>query len=133
MSSNKMALDLIPESFNFLENLFKKIAIFHGKVEFSKIKGKICNVLIEAAISNGLIVVKLKLDLKYRAHLYFEPVHLHIIYQALAFLKFHNEFYEDISIAKDLSREEMFRFSDIAEIQEQNESVTEKTFRLGRK
>ena len=63
MSINKMTLDPIPESFNFKENLFKKIAIFHGKVEFSKIKGNICNVLIEAAISNGLIVVKLKLDL----------------------------------------------------------------------
>ena len=56
--------------------MFKKIAIMHGKVEFSKIKGSICNVLIETAnvcnilsrpaVSNGLILVKLKSDLKYR-------------------------------------------------------------------
>ena len=55
--------------------LFKKIAIMHGKGEFSNIKGsicnniaaepaKICNILPRPAISNGLIVVKLKRDLK---------------------------------------------------------------------
>ena len=47
----------------------------HGKGEFSNIKGsicnniavepaKICNILPRPAISNGLIVVKLKRDLK---------------------------------------------------------------------
>ena len=49
--------------------MFKKIAIMHGKGEFSKIKENICNTVIEAAnicnilprplVSNGLIVVKL--------------------------------------------------------------------------
>ena len=48
----------------------------HGKGEFAKIKGSIRNILIETANicnnlpipadSNGLIVVKLKGDLKYR-------------------------------------------------------------------
>ena len=42
------------------------------------------------------------------------------------YLKSHNKFYEDISIAKGLSSEEMFRFSDILEIQGENESITEK-------
>ena len=54
--------------------LFKKIAMMHGKGEFSKIKGSICNIPIETAnvcniyprpaVPNGLILVKLKRDLK---------------------------------------------------------------------
>ena len=65
----------------------------HGKGEFSKIKGSICtlpietanvcNILPKLAVSNGLILVKLKRGLKYRGHVYFEPVLPHIIYQAL--------------------------------------------------
>ena len=61
----------------------------HGKGEFSKIKGSICNVPIETAnvcnilprpaVANGLILVKLKRDLKYRGHVYFEPVRPHIV------------------------------------------------------
>ena len=53
----------------------------HGKGEFSKIKESICNIPVEVAnvcnflprtsVSNGLIVVKLKRDLKYRGHVYF--------------------------------------------------------------
>ena len=62
----------------------------NGKSEFSKIKGSICNTYIEAAnicnilprpaVSNGLIMVKLKRGLKYRGHVYFEPVHPHTVY-----------------------------------------------------
>ena len=74
---NKMVLDPIPDELNHLKRsekvllstriFFKKIAIMHGKSEFSKIKGSICNIPIEAAnscnvlskpaVSNGLIVV----------------------------------------------------------------------------
>ena len=64
----------------------------HGKGEFAKIKCSICNIPIEIANicnilprpsdSNGLIVVKLKRDLKYRGYVYFEPVCPNIIYQA---------------------------------------------------
>ena len=53
----------------------------HGKQEFAKIKSSIynipieavniCNILPRPADSNGLIVVKLKQDLKYRVHVYF--------------------------------------------------------------
>ena len=69
--------------------LFKKIAIMHGKGEFFKIKriiynipieaGNLCNILRRSAVSNGLIVVKLKRDLKYRGYVYFEPVRPHIV------------------------------------------------------
>ena len=62
--------------------MFKEIAIMHEKGEFCKINGSICNIPIEAANmyntlsrpagSNGLIVVKLKSDLKYRVYVYFE-------------------------------------------------------------
>ena len=68
-------------------------------------------------------MVKLKCDLKYRGHGYFEPVRPNIIiYQALAYLKSHNKFYEDISITKGLSSEDMSNISDINEIQEETES-----------
>ena len=45
---------------------------------------------------------------------------------ALAYLKPHYKSYEDISIAKVLSSESMFRFSDIVEILGQYENVTDK-------
>ena len=87
----------------------------HGKGEFSKIKGSICNIPIEASnicnilpVSSGLIVVKLRMDLKSRSHIYFEPVLPHIVYQALTYLKCYNKFYKDTSIVKGLSSEEIF-------------------------
>ena len=40
-----------------------------------------------SVISNGLIIVKLKWDRKYRSHGYFKIVHPNIIYQVLAYLK----------------------------------------------
>ena len=117
---NKMALDPIPDELRHLKKLekvliskrllFKKIAIMHGKGEFSKIKGSICNIPVEAAnicnilprpaALNGIIVVKLKQDVKNRGHVYFEPVRPHIIYQALTYLKLYNKFYKDTSIVK---------------------------------
>ena len=124
-----MILDPIPDELKDLKELekvvifkrilFKKIAIMHGKSEFFKINGSICNILIEAAnicnilprpaVSNGLIVVKLKRNLKYRGHVCFELVRPYIVYQAIAYLKSYNKFYEDISIAKGLSGEDMFK------------------------
>ena len=52
----------------------------------------------------------------YKDNVYFRPVRPHIIYQVLTYLKSHNKFYEDISIPKGLSSEDMFRFSDNFEI-----------------
>ena len=46
--------------------------------------------------------------------------------RSVTYLKSYNNFYDNISIAKDLSSEEMFKFSDILEIQGQYECVTEK-------
>ena len=94
-----MALDPTPDElkdFKKLEEvliskriLFKKIAITHGKVELFKVKGSNCNIskedaniyniLPRPAVSNELIVVKLNRDLKYRGHVYFEPVRPHIL------------------------------------------------------
>ena len=78
--NNKLVLDSIPNDFKDLKKLekvliserilFKKIAIIHGKAEFSKIKGRfanipveaenICNILPRPAVSNGLIVFRTK-------------------------------------------------------------------------
>ena len=100
--------------------MFYKIAIFHEKGEFSKIIGSICNISIDAAntcntlprlaVSNILIIVKLKQHLKYKGHVYFKPFRPYVIYQALTYLK---------------SSERMFRFFDIdVENQLENGSVT---------
>ena len=87
-----MSLDSIPDELKDFKKLqkillsrrivFKKIAIMHGKGKYAKIKDSICHIPIEAAHicnilprpadSNGLIVVKLKKGLKYRAYVYFE-------------------------------------------------------------
>ena len=83
--------------------MFKKTVIMHWKAKFSKIKGSICNIPTEATniwnisprptVSKGLIVVKLKRDLKHRGHVYFEPVCLHMAYRALNHLKYYNIFW----------------------------------------
>ena len=46
-----------------------------------------------------------------------------LIYQALAYLKSHNKFYENICIAKNLSNKDIFTFS---ETENENENVSEK-------
>ena len=88
-----MALDSILDTLKELKKKKqKKIRIskrtLFRKRQISKIKGSICNIPIEAAntcnilprpaISNGLIIVKLKRDLIYRGHVYFEPVRPHV-------------------------------------------------------
>lgn len=77
---NKLELSSIPNEYAHLLRLekvlvskrilFKKIAVVHGKGEFSKIKDTICNVPIEVdqtcivlprgSDSNGVVFVKLK-------------------------------------------------------------------------
>ena len=91
-----MTLDPIPDEFkhvNILEKfllkiskeiLFRKRAIMHGEGEFSKIKGSItnipidaaniCNLLSRPAFSNEVIIEKLKRDFQYRSHVYFESL-----------------------------------------------------------
>ena len=76
--------------------------------------------------------MKLKRDLKYRGYVYFEPVRPHIVYQVLTYLKSYNKFYEDISIAKGLSSEDMFKFSDIVEVQGRSAWVLQKNVSDGK-
>ena len=51
---------------------------------------------------------------------------MYILSKLVTYLKFYNKYYYDISIVESLSSEEMFKFSDIAEIQGQCKCVTEK-------
>ena len=48
--------------------------------------------------------------------LIFEPIHSGVIYQALNYLKTHNNFYEDISISESLSSKEMINFAGIGKL-----------------
>ena len=74
----------------------------------------------------------MKRDLKYSDHVYFESVFRHIIYQTLIYLKSHIEFYEDISITKSLSSEDMLIFFVTNENQGETESVTENSISDGK-
>ena len=141
---NKMALDPIPDQLKYFKKIekvllskrifFKKIAIMHGKGEFSKIKGSlwdilieassICNILPRPAVSSGLIAVKLK-RISNAEVMYILNQIVHTLYIGGTYLKSHNKFYKDISIEKGLSSEDMFKFSDIAEMQVETESDTE--------
>ena len=114
----------------------------HGKSEFSKIQGSVCNILLDATnicnilpklnVSNELIVVKLKRNLKYRVHVYSELILPHIVHQELTYLKSCNKFYENISITKCLSSVDIIKFSCFVEIREQFDSVAEKPISDGK-
>ena len=103
----------------------------HQKGTFSKIKGSVSNVPIEATficnilhmptVFNGSVVVKWKRNFKYMGHLYFEWSRQHIIYDVLAYLKIYN-----ISIENKLPCEYLLRFSDIVKIQGENKTTVEK-------
>ena len=62
--------------------------------------------------------------------MYFEPVHPNKIYQGLTNLKSQNKVYKDISIAKSFLSEEMFKFSNIVQVQGETESDAEKKYSL---
>ena len=74
-----------------------KESTMHGKGEFKKMKGTICNVFIKwvdicytltrETDSNILTVVKLKRNLKYRGHEYFVLTQSCAVYQALDYFK----------------------------------------------
>ena len=117
-----MVLDLTQDRLKDFKN-FEKVLI-SKTILFKKINGRIykvpieaaniCNILPKPAVSNGLVVFKLKQDLTYRSDVYFKPVYPQI-YQELPYLKSHNKFYENFSVAKRLSSEKMLRFPDIIE------------------
>ena len=87
--------------------LFSKIIIM-PKGQFSKIKGAICNVPIEADTicnilprgidSNGLILLKLKRKLSYHGHVLFESVRPDVVQAALSYLKQNNPLYNNVII-----------------------------------
>ena len=78
----------------FRRILFKKVTIM-PKGRFPKLKGTICNIPVDtadivnvlprSADSNGLVMVKLKLKLCYRGHVYFESERPELIHQALKY------------------------------------------------
>ena len=63
--------------------------------------------------SNGPIIVKLKRHMKYRGHVFFEPVRPSMIYEALEYLKTHNMLYEDI-ISLGLTIDKISDFSNLS-------------------
>ena len=67
----------------------------------------------------------MKQDLKYRGHEYFKPSCPLI--QVFSYLKFQNKFFDFYW------KEDMFKFCDITEIEEENESITEKIFQMEKK
>ena len=124
-----MFIQIIPEQlsrFKWLERilvsqriLFKKVVIMHGKGEFAKIKGSICNVPIgisnickvlpRPADSNGLIFVRLKRHLNYWGHIIFEPVIPTFVYEPVRFLEDH-KLYSHVLVNEDLSSYYMINF-----------------------
>lgn len=129
--------------------MFKETAIIHEKGEFSKINESICNhqeafgsvtievkticsVLPTLSVSDGSILVNIRRDRNNRSNVYFERVRPCITYQTLTCQKLHNNFCKDISIAKSLSRKEMFQFSNISETQGDNGSVAGKNISDGK-
>ena len=145
--SNKLDVEVAPKLLQNLRKLekvliskrilFKKVAVMHGKDEFAKIKGNICNIPVETDTvynvlprpvkNNGLVIVKLKRYLRYREYAYFEPVRPSAVYEALNYLKRKNSFYEDISISYGLNSQEILNLPDISAIGEtaENSSVVE--------
>ena len=77
--------------------LFKKFAII-PKGQSPKLKGAICNVPLEiesvcdtlprGTDCNGIVMLKLKLKLMYRGHVFFEVVRPDIVLTVLQHLKF---------------------------------------------
>ena len=101
--SNKLDVEVAPKQRQNLRKLekallsqrilVKKVPIIHGKLEFTKIKGNICNIPVETDTgcnvlprpinNNELVTVKRKLHLRYGGYVYFEPVHPSAIYEGL--------------------------------------------------
>lgn len=102
----------VRKNFSFSKIFVWKSCDHAGKGNFAKIKGSICNaptdtsnlcnVLARPADSNVPILVKLKRHLNYRGHVIFELVRSTVVYEAIRFLKDHNELYSDVLVNEDL-------------------------------
>ena len=83
---------------------FKKLSIM-PKGQSAKLKGAICNVPIDVIstsntlpcpANNGQVIVKLKMKLEYRGHVYFDPVCTSLIFRILQLFKRNNPLYHDL-------------------------------------
>ena len=119
---NKLEIFELPNELSDLRNLekvliakrllFKKIAIMHGKGEYSKIKGTICNVPIESddicnvlprgISNNGIIKVILKKKINFKSNVYLESVRPTVIHDILLYLKENNHLYANTNIATNI-------------------------------
>ena len=91
--------------------LFKKINIML-KGQSTKLRGSLCNIPIDLvhvcntlpspAGSNGIIIVKLKRNLQYRGHVYFESVRPNFILKFAQYLKLNNPMYHDIGVLDNI-------------------------------
>ena len=56
------------------------------------------NLLPRQTNINCLVIIKLKMKLYFRGHVYFKPVHQDIALKLLLFLKDNNDLYKDVTI-----------------------------------
>ena len=114
---NNMYVDKTPVELASLEKLeqilvaqrivFEKIIVM-PKGRQRKVKGAICNVPVECDETckvlprpperSGIIMLKLKRKLEFRAHVYFQAVRPQFILDALNWLKLNNPLYNNITI-----------------------------------
>ena len=81
------------------------------KGQFPKLKEALCNVPLEhvdvssllprTAVSYVLVIVKLKMKLKYKGYVLFEPGRTRFIVDLLSYLKRVNYLYKDITIVPE--------------------------------
>ena len=87
--------------------VFQKIVIM-PKGQQRKIKGVICNVLVEcvetcrvlprSSLSSGIMLLKLKRKLEFRGHVYFQAARLQLLLNALNWLKNSKPLYKNVTV-----------------------------------
>ena len=78
----------------------------------------VCNVFPRPVNNNGLVLVKLKCNLKYQEYVYFQRVRPSVIYEALNYLRRKTKTCKDISISFGLERQEILNLSDALALDE---------------
>ena len=147
--SNKLQIFQLPQDLSRLNKLerviigkrilFAKIIVM-PKGQFSKIKGAMCNVPVEADSicnilprpidSNGLVLVKLKRKVSYRGHVLCESVRPDLVKAVLNYLKQNNNLYQNVEInIENIPADLLLSLEEIAIVRE--EEVSEKTDNSG--
>ena len=102
---------MVRKDFSFSKSFIQKFVIMHGKGEFAKIKGSICNVPIETSNICKMLPSNIcKMLLNYRGHVIFEPVKPIFVYEPIRFLEDHNKLYSHVLVNEDLLSDEMMNF-----------------------